>query len=139
MGWVMMSERELNRVEVLAQVDDGRLSVDNAANMLDLTRRQIFRLLKRYRQAGAAAIRHRSRGRTPNNQIHRAKRDYALSLVNHALLTDFKGCFGNKISLSNVRAAATANKCCISNSCARKRPVCPHCVSSGRAQRTAAL
>ena len=25
MGWVMMSERELNRVEVLAQVDDGRL------------------------------------------------------------------------------------------------------------------
>ena len=49
MGWVIMSERELNRVEVLAQVDDGRLSVDNAANMLDLTRRQIFRLLKRYR------------------------------------------------------------------------------------------
>ncbi|KEJ87708.1 putative transposase protein, Y4bF [Sulfitobacter donghicola DSW-25 = KCTC 12864 = JCM 14565] len=47
MGWVMMSERELNRVEVLAQVDDGRLSVDNAANMLDLTRRQVFRLLKR--------------------------------------------------------------------------------------------
>ena len=29
MGWVMMSERELNRVEVLAQVDDGRLSADN--------------------------------------------------------------------------------------------------------------
>tara|TARA_R110002094_G_scaffold174967_1_gene155588 strand:- start:506 stop:637 length:132 start_codon:yes stop_codon:yes gene_type:complete len=26
MGWVMMSERELNRIEVLAQVDDGRLS-----------------------------------------------------------------------------------------------------------------
>lgn len=25
MGWVMMSERELNRVELLAQVDDGRL------------------------------------------------------------------------------------------------------------------
>jgi hypothetical protein len=42
MGWVMMSERELNRVEFLAQIDDGRLSVDNAANMLDLTRRQIF-------------------------------------------------------------------------------------------------
>ena len=41
MGWVVMSERELNRVEVLAQVDDERLSIDNAANMLDLTRRQI--------------------------------------------------------------------------------------------------
>lgn len=81
MGWVMMSERELNRVEVLAQVDHGRLSIDNAANMLDLTRRQVFRLLKRYRQDGAAAIRHKSRGKIPNNQIHRAKRDYALSLI----------------------------------------------------------
>ena len=26
MGWVIMSERELNRVEVLSQVDDGRLN-----------------------------------------------------------------------------------------------------------------
>ena len=81
MGWVMMSERELNRVEVLAQVDDGRLSVDNAANMLDLTRRQIFRLLKRYRQDGASAIRHKARGKPPKNLIHQAKRDYALSLI----------------------------------------------------------
>ena len=81
MGWVMMSERELNRVEVLAQVDDGRLSVDNAANMLALTRRQIFRLLKLYRQDGAAAIRHKARGKPPNNRIPKAKRDYALSLI----------------------------------------------------------
>ncbi len=81
MGWVMMSEREFNRVEVLAQVDDGRLSVDNAANMLDLTRRQIFRLLKRYRQDGASAIRHKARGKSPNNLIHQVKRDYALGLI----------------------------------------------------------
>ena len=49
MGWVMMSKRELNRMEVLAQVDDGRLRVGNGANMLDITKRQMFRLLKRYR------------------------------------------------------------------------------------------
>jgi len=81
MGWVIMSERELNRVEVLAQVDDGQLSVDNAANMLCLTRRQVFRLLKRYRQDGAAAIRHKARGKPPNNRIHHAKREYALNLI----------------------------------------------------------
>jgi hypothetical protein len=28
MGWVVMSERELRRIEVLAQVDDGWLSVE---------------------------------------------------------------------------------------------------------------
>jgi len=89
MGWVVMSERELNRVEVLAQVNDGRLSVYNAANMLDLTRRQVFRLLKRYRQDGASAIRHKSRGTIPNNQIHKAERDYALSLSHiNQLLTN---------------------------------------------------
>jgi transposase len=82
MGWVMMSERELNRIEVLAQVDDGRLSVESGANMLDITKRQMFRLLKRYRTEGAPAIRHQARGKAPNNKIHKAKRDYALALVN---------------------------------------------------------
>jgi transposase len=81
MGWVMMSERDLHRVEVLVQVDDRRLSIDHAASMLDLTRRQVFRLLKRYRQDGASAIRHGARGKPPNNRIHKAKRDYALSLI----------------------------------------------------------
>ena len=81
MGWVMMSERELNRIEVLAQVDDGRLSVQNGANMLDITKRQMFRLLKTYRTEGATAIRHKARGKVPNNKIHKAKRDYAVALV----------------------------------------------------------
>lgn len=81
MGWVMMSERELNRIEVLAQIDDGRLTVQNGANMLDITKQQMFRLLKRYRTEGAPAIRHKARGKTPNNQFHKAKRDYAVALV----------------------------------------------------------
>jgi hypothetical protein len=34
-----MSERELNRIEVLAQIDDVRLTVENGAYMLCLTRR----------------------------------------------------------------------------------------------------
>jgi len=81
MGLVVMSERELNRIEILAQIDDGRLSVSAGANMLNLTRRQVFRLLKTYRQDGAVAIRHKARGKVPNNRIHHAKRDFALALV----------------------------------------------------------
>ncbi len=81
MGWVMMSERELNRVEVLAQIDDGKVTVEAASGILDLSRRQIFRLLKKYRQHGAGSIRHQARGRAPNNRIHDARRDFALSLV----------------------------------------------------------
>ena len=81
MGWVIMSERDVHRIEVLAQVDDGRLSVQNGANLLGVTRRQMFRLLKTYRTEGGAGIRHKARGKAPNNQIHDAKRDYAVALV----------------------------------------------------------
>jgi transposase len=81
MGWVMMSERELNRIEVLAQIDDGRLSVGAAANLLDLTERQIYRLLKTYRTDGAAGVRRKARGQKSNNQIHPVKREYAMVLI----------------------------------------------------------
>ncbi|SEQ84421.1 Winged helix-turn helix [Loktanella sp. DSM 29012] len=80
-GLVMMSERDFHRVKVLAQVDDGRLSVQNGANLLGVTRRQMFRLLKTYRTEGGAGIRHKARGKAPNNQIHAAKRDYAVAPV----------------------------------------------------------
>ena len=88
MGWVMMSERELNRIEVLAQIDDGKLGIEAGAAVLDLTRRQVFRLLKEYRTHGAGAIRHKARGRPANNRFHAAKRDYALSLIRERY-TDF--------------------------------------------------
>ena len=81
MGWVVMSARELGRIEVLAQADDGRLSVEAGSGVLGLSRRQLFRPLARYRTEGAAAIRHRARGRAPNNRIHPAKRDHALALI----------------------------------------------------------
>ena len=59
MGWVTMSERELNRVEVLAQIDDGRLTVANGANMLGLTRRQVFRRLQPCRILTVRRFHHR--------------------------------------------------------------------------------
>lgn len=77
----MMSERELNRIELLAQVNDGRPSVQNGANRLDITKRQVLRLLKRYLTGGAAAIRRKARGDTPSNNIHKAERDYAMALL----------------------------------------------------------
>ena len=81
MGWIVMSERELNRIEILAQIEDGRLSVAAAASVLDLTRRQVHRLLRRFREDGPSGICHRARGRPPNNRIGETRRTRALSLV----------------------------------------------------------
>lgn len=81
MTWVTMSERELQRIEALTQVVDGRLSVSAAANVLSVSRRQIFRLLQSFRAKGAMAVRHKARGRPPNNRIKGERRDYALGLI----------------------------------------------------------
>ena len=81
MGWIMMSERELNRIEVLSQVNDGRLSVMDGALLLGLSKSQIFRLLVRFREDGPSALRHKARGKAPNNIIQAAKRSYALDIV----------------------------------------------------------
>lgn len=81
MGWVMMSARELQRIEVLAQIADGKLAADPAAGILGVTRRHLFRLLKTFRTDGAAAIRHKARGCAPNNRINDARREYALALI----------------------------------------------------------
>jgi len=81
MGWVIMSERELNRVEVLSRVVDGRRTVAEAASILGMSKRQVQRLLVRFRRDGAGSIRHRGRGQRSNNQKSAGVRDYALSLI----------------------------------------------------------
>lgn len=81
MGWVLMSERELRRIEVLSRVVEGRLSVAHAAEVLGLSPRQVQRLLRTFREDGAPALRHKARGRPSNNRIRAGVRDLALALV----------------------------------------------------------
>ena len=81
MGWVLMSERELRRIEVLSRVVEGRLSVAHAAEVLGLRPRQVQRLLRTFREDGAPALRHKARGRPSNNRLRDGVRDLALALV----------------------------------------------------------
>src|SRR3984957_4027385 len=81
MGVVLMSKRELNRIDVLARLDGRRLTTLAAADLMRVTVRQTHRLLKRYRDGGAPAIANRRRGRPSNNRLSDAVRDYAIALV----------------------------------------------------------
>jgi transposase len=80
-GLMIMSDRELNQIEVLSQVTQHRMTAMAAANVLGLSRRQVHRLLKAFQSDGAAAIRHKARGRRSNNQIDPAVREFAVTLV----------------------------------------------------------
>ncbi|MFT4959439.1 MAG: hypothetical protein ACI92Z_000514 [Paracoccaceae bacterium] len=73
-GLIIMSERELNRIEVLSQVTQLRMTAVTAASLLGLSRRQVHRLLKTFQLNGATAIRHKARGRRSNNRIDPAVR-----------------------------------------------------------------
>ena len=81
MGLVLMSERELNRLEVLSKVIEGRMTVKNAAILLALSERQVYRLVRSVATDGAAAIRHKARGRPSNHKTSLMVKDFAMSLV----------------------------------------------------------
>ena len=80
----MMSERELQRIQVLSEVTNHRRTVASAAAVLALSTRQVHRLLKAHRLGGAGAIAHKARGRPSNNRLAAALRDQAVGLVRSA-------------------------------------------------------
>jgi hypothetical protein len=63
MGWVTMSERDLQRIEVLTDVLAGRRTVAAAATVLVVSERQMYRL-------GGSALIHKARGRTSNRSLN---------------------------------------------------------------------
>ena len=81
MSVVLMSKRELNRLDVLARLDGDKLSVAVAAGLMNITARQTYRLLGRYRDGGASAIADQRRGRPSNNRLSDTVRDHAIALV----------------------------------------------------------
>ena len=81
MGMVVMSKRELNRLDVLARLDSDRLTAQAAAELMKITPRQTYRLLRRYRDGGASAVANQRRGRPSNNRFPDVVRDHAIALV----------------------------------------------------------
>lgn len=48
MGWVLMSERDVQRIEILIEVLSGTRTVSSAAIVLGMSVRQVGRLLTRF-------------------------------------------------------------------------------------------
>jgi transposase len=78
---VSMSDAELARVGVLGDVAAGRLSVDHAAGLMGVSRRQAFRLLRRFREGGASALASRRRGRPGNRRLPEKVRTAVMTVV----------------------------------------------------------
>jgi transposase len=64
-----MSGTELSRLEVMQRLAEKRLSQKEAGEMLDVSVRQVKRLLRNYRQGGASGLVSQRRGKSSNHQI----------------------------------------------------------------------
>jgi molybdenum-dependent DNA-binding transcriptional regulator ModE len=76
-----MSTRELGRLETVIRVQDGRISIAQAARELGLGRRQVYRLVQRFEAYGPAGLVSRKRGRPSNHSHGRVFRSTVLALV----------------------------------------------------------
>ena len=78
---VTMSNKELHRLPVIQAVVEKRLRRRDAASQLDLTERQVQRLMNRFRESGAAGLTNGRRGLPGTHRIDIALRHRILTLL----------------------------------------------------------
>ncbi|MBI2166607.1 MAG: ISNCY family transposase [Chloroflexi bacterium] len=90
-----MNQKEQQRVMVLNRLERGELVGREAAGLMSLSLRQVWRLLAAYREEGVAAMAHGNRGRRPVHGVGEEVRKIVVALAqgpyagcNHYHLTD---------------------------------------------------
>ena len=78
---IAMSRTEIDRMSVLQDLAASRIKVAEAATLMRLGRRQVFRLAKAYSQQGAEALVSRRRGRPSNRCYPSALRTAAIGII----------------------------------------------------------
>jgi transposase len=76
-----LSQKELKRLTVISQCVQGNLACARAAELLDLSPRQVKRLKARYRQGSAADLAHANRGRPSPRRLPERTRTRILQLA----------------------------------------------------------
>ena len=74
MGTITLSAKERKRLELFGKVKRGSLRLAKAAQLLQLSYRQVKRSFRRYARAGAAGLAHRLRGRRSNRRSSATRR-----------------------------------------------------------------
>jgi hypothetical protein len=78
---IAMSRTEIDRMSVLQDLATSRIKIAEAATLMGLGRRQVFRLAKAYAQRGPAALVSRKRSRPSNHAYPADLRDAAIGII----------------------------------------------------------
>ena len=83
-----MSQEQLQRIKVIENAVEGRISVAEAGELLGLSLRQVKRLKQRYQAREADWVYHGNRGKAPANRISETVRKQVVELT-QGLYKDF--------------------------------------------------
>jgi transposase len=97
-----MSDREMKRAAVLAQVAAEAWTLVEAAERMELSYRQAKRVWKRYRKQGAAGLAHRSAGRISNRAKPGKLRTKVLRLIRQKYTGDPGERFGPTLAAEHL-------------------------------------
>src|SRR5205807_932482 len=88
--------RDIDRIRIIRNVLDKRLTNKQAAKQLDLSKRQVIRLKHRYRRQGVAGLIHGLRGQVSNNQLKPRLGDEILQRLRQASWEGFGPTFAHE-------------------------------------------
>jgi len=91
-----MSNQDIDKLKVIQNVIEHRLTWPQAAQQLDLSVRQIGHLCARVRKEGNRGILHRLRGKPSNYQLKPGLLDRALKILKHPRYQGFGPTFANE-------------------------------------------
>ena len=113
---ITMSMREVDRLKTVQAVVDRMLRMGQAAQRLGLSRRQMERLVDRYKADGASGLVSRKRGRPSNHQLEPGVQERVMTLIRERY-PDFgptlaceklRECHGLPLAKETVRRLMTA-------------------------------
>jgi len=80
-GEIIMSKKEINRISILEEAINSKITNQEGADTLGVTKRQFRTLKSRYKKEGVKGIVHKSRGKPSNRRIPRELKECAVSIV----------------------------------------------------------
>jgi len=108
MEQLTMSNREIDKLKVIQNTIDGKLTWPQAAEILSLSERQVGRLCARVREDGNCGVIHGLKGLPSNNKLPEATTREAISLV-RLHFTDFGPTLANEHLLDDYEIRVSTN------------------------------
>ena len=68
-GILTMSQKEIDRLQIIKKIETKEIKVEQGAELIGISPRQTYRVLKKVKEEGSKGIIHKLRGKNSNRRI----------------------------------------------------------------------